>query len=480
MFILFVLTSFPDRYITRGPNPGEIYFLGFTYTGEGLFYSTDFGETAICVDSTIYDAMRITADKTSGVIYYVTSTEALYISNDYGSQGTWEYRNSGIKLQINSGLIEGQIYSSFSKHSNDYGVNFINHNYNGFFGSKLDVEIDILENHGYVMVNQYGIYDTLYLLKSADNFENLNLHNKILIEQGYIIKLSRGVDEGELFLYKKDDYQLMYTNDFGTHWTLINNFNQVNYKFDDIVGGKSPGESYMLFRYVNFAWQDAHNYVLHSTDYGITFELFHPLKKGLEPLIANFSAKSEENTTNDISIKTIDSIYYVTGDLPLEVHFNNFSIGDIISVEWDFENDGIIDSYEIDPVHTYTDTGWYSVNMTVYNTYDTNSFLRENYIYVYELTDIDENIITDKPSFLCYPNPFKKETTIFYKIPYTCNISYKVYDATGKIIQSEQTGNTTEGNHEYILQMPVDTPGLYYVALLANGKQVSVKKVVVN
>lgn len=78
------------------------------------------------------------------------------------------------------------------------------------------------------------------------------------------------------------------------------------------------------------------------------------------------------------------------------------------------------------------------------------------------------------------PNPFRNETTVFFKTPYTCNIRFKVYDATGKIIQSEQTGNTTEGNHEYILQMPEEIPGIYYIALVANGKQVSVKKIVVN
>ncbi len=79
-----------------------------------------------------------------------------------------------------------------------------------------------------------------------------------------------------------------------------------------------------------------------------------------------------------------------------------------------------------------------------------------------------------------FPNPFRNETTVFYKIPYTCNVSIKVFDATGRLIQTEQTGNTTEGNYEYILQMPESIPGIYYVALEANGKQVGVKKIVVN
>lgn len=479
LLLFLVSLSFPDRYITRGPNSGEIYFLGYTYTGEGLFYSTDFGMTAVCMDSTIYDAMRITADKTPGVVYYVTMTEGLYISYDYGNQGTWQFRNSGVYLLISSGVSIGNIYNSIASHSENYGFDFIQHSYNGFFGNTMDCEIDNQVSTVYVITDVTSVLDTMYLLISTDNFENLSIQNKLYMEGWYVVKLSRGAEEGELFLFSRQNYQLLYSNDFGISWSVINGFNQA-YTFDDIVGGRNPGEVYVLFRYVNMSWQNAHNYILYSTDYGVTFELFHPFNKGMEPLISNFSAKSVENSSGIIDIKTIDSIYYVTGDLPLEVHFYNYSIGDIISVEWDFDNDGIIDSYETNPVHTYADTGWYSVNLTVYDDYDTNSFFRENYIYVYELTGTNKNVFPKKASFSCYPNLFKKETTIFYNVPHSSNISFNIYDATGRLIHSEHSGNTTEGNHQCILSMPKATPGIYYVILEVNGNPVSIKKVVVN
>jgi len=84
--ILLAFESYPQE-ITRGPDIGEIYFLGPTYTGEGLYYSTDFGETVICVDSTIL-ATSITADKTNGGIYYSTSSEDLYYSSNHGIEGS--------------------------------------------------------------------------------------------------------------------------------------------------------------------------------------------------------------------------------------------------------------------------------------------------------------------------------------------------------------------------------------------------------
>lgn len=438
VFFLTALQTYPDWYITRGPNAGEIYFMGPTYTGEiGIYHSTDYGQTAQCMDSTIWQAMRITADKTPGVINYVTMVEALYISYDYGSLGSWQYRNSGIKLQINSGLIEGQIYSSFSKHSEDYGVNFINHSYNGFFGSKLDVEIDNEPGTGYVLVNQYGINDSVFLLKSIDNFENLELQYSFYKESGFssVRRLSRGVYPGELFFLFGYEGRLFISQDYGASWIETNKYNKSDIYISDLVGGRTEGEIYTLYRWGNLMGQNAHTYILYSTDYGISYEVYHPFAKGQEPLLSQFSAKSEEDAQGKFDIKTIDSVYYVTGDLPLNVQFYNYSIGNINLYEWDFDNDGLIDSFEENPVFTYADTGWYSINLTIYDDYDTSSFLRGNYIYVYELTSTEEKW-TDKGSGLSfYPNPFKNRITIKFsnKEEPGRNEIY-IYDINGNIV----------------------------------------------
>jgi len=56
------------------------------------------------------------------------------------------------------------------------------------------------------------------------------------------------------------------------------------------------------------------------------------------------------------------------GKAPLTVHFTDLSIAEnttIISWEWDFDNDGIIDSEEQNPVWTYTEGGIYTVSLTV-------------------------------------------------------------------------------------------------------------------
>ena len=208
ILLFLVSVSFPDRYITRGPNPGEIYFLGPTVTGEGLYYSTDFGMTAICIDSTIYQAMRITADKTAGVVYYATMLETLYRSYNFGNAGSWQNVNNGIYLLINSGVIEGYIYNAINSHSEDFGNNFISHNYNGFFGSLKDTEIDNQGNIGYAICRKSSVPDTLYLLITSDNFENLYIQNKLIMGGGNIVKLSRGVNYGELYLFNRTQHNI--------------------------------------------------------------------------------------------------------------------------------------------------------------------------------------------------------------------------------------------------------------------------------
>ena len=71
LFFIFVifLSSTLFSSITRGPEVGEIYFIGPTATAfEAIYHSTDYGETAICVDS-ISEMGSICADLTTGSLY---------------------------------------------------------------------------------------------------------------------------------------------------------------------------------------------------------------------------------------------------------------------------------------------------------------------------------------------------------------------------------------------------------------------------
>lgn len=77
-----------------------------------------------------------------------------------------------------------------------------------------------------------------------------------------------------------------------------------------------------------------------------------------------------------------------SGDSPLNVIFSNQSTGNISSYKWDFENDGIYDSFEESPNHTYTTNGSYDVKLKIYDGVYVDSLIQQNYISV----DIPSNI----------------------------------------------------------------------------------------
>ncbi|MCD4698215.1 MAG: hypothetical protein K8S16_18475 [Bacteroidales bacterium] len=262
VLLLIAIVSYSDSKITRGPNVGEIYFIGPTHTGLGLYYSTDFGQTAICVDSTFTSSiMSICADKTEGVVYYVTMQTSFYHSDDYGQAGSWELRNSGIKIYINSGRNEGEIYSSISKKSTDYGQNFYYNSCNGWFGNGIDSEIDNMENHGYTCVYSMYIADTIFLLHSDDDFENVQVIQEFNYHWSNDVDISRGIEPGEIYFMNFSLGEMFYSDDFCQEFDYTDNFNLSNDYNVEIVGGQQEGELYLIYNFINQMWLNAHIYI---------------------------------------------------------------------------------------------------------------------------------------------------------------------------------------------------------------------------
>jgi len=88
-----------------------------------------------------------------------------------------------------------------------------------------------------------------------------------------------------------------------------------------------------------------------------------------------------------------------SGFAPLTVQFTNLSTGGLSVWAWDFENDGVVDSNEENPSHTYDAPGSYSVKLQIGNVFNGDIEIKENYIVVSELveppyiyTDFDDNV----------------------------------------------------------------------------------------
>ncbi len=88
------------------------------------------------------------------------------------------------------------------------------------------------------------------------------------------------------------------------------------------------------------------------------------------------------------------------GFSPLTVNFADTSSSSegstIVSWVWDFDNDGIIDSTLHNPTFTYTNTGKYTVKLTIMDSYgNTDTKVLTDYIEIKEGTDTDSDGLTD-------------------------------------------------------------------------------------
>jgi len=70
------------------------------------------------------------------------------------------------------------------------------------------------------------------------------------------------------------------------------------------------------------------------------------------------------------------------GYLPLEIQFNDLSVGLAQSWQWDFNNDGIIESIQQDPEFIFTQPGVYSVALTTQDGIYTDTEIKYSYITI--------------------------------------------------------------------------------------------------
>jgi PKD repeat protein len=73
-----------------------------------------------------------------------------------------------------------------------------------------------------------------------------------------------------------------------------------------------------------------------------------------------------------------------SGKAPLTVRFTDLSAGEVTSRQWDFDNDGVVDSTEKNPVHTYSETGTYAVRLIVSGDGGSDTLTKVSYISVTE------------------------------------------------------------------------------------------------
>ncbi len=89
-----------------------------------------------------------------------------------------------------------------------------------------------------------------------------------------------------------------------------------------------------------------------------------------------------------------------TGTAPLVVQFTDTSTGNPTQWQWDFNNDGTVDSTVQNPGFTYTNPGTYSVKLTATNAGGANTLIRSGYITVTAPATYNIYLVADKDGAL--------------------------------------------------------------------------------
>lgn len=110
---------------------------------------------------------------------------------------------------------------------------------------------------------------------------------------------------------------------------------------------------------------------------------------------------------------------------------------------------------------------WQDVAIFPSFTYDTNAVVGINNLSSGGL-DVSQN----------YPNPFNKETQISYNLINTSDVSFEVYDMTGRIIVNNTYYNASPGQHIINLNANTLSPGIYFYTFKVEGSEVTKKMVI--
>ncbi len=159
----------------------------------------------------------------------------------------------------------------------------------------------------------------------------------------------------------------------------------------------------------------------------------------------------------------------------LTVCFRDRSLHNPTMWEWDFNNDGTVDSTVQNPEWTYDSCGTYIVSLTVTNS--SGSSTKEDSITVGSTGIVDYKVILipEKPSLSQnYPNPFNPETTVRYLLPHECNIEVKIYNICGQLVRTLVNKPQKPGYHKVIWDGKDESSknvssGIYFYKMQAEG-----------
>ena len=200
------------------------------------------------------------------------------------------------------------------------------------------------------------------------------------------------------------------------------------------------------------------------------------------PAGSDTETKSKYIKVGKVPIADFKANQYV-GDYPLDVVFNNLSNGDIWNYEWDFNNDGIVDSNDENPQFTYNMAGYYTVKLTASGPRGSDITIKNYHIKVLGLGEVGDD--EQMPLVAFNSCVFKDDDAVYiaYADYFTSKVTVMKYTTSGwEIVGDDGITTVIASGSGYlhiddIISLYVDN-GIPYVAFvdLDNYGKISVLK----
>ena len=208
------------------------------------------------------------------------------------------------------------------------------------------------------------------------------------------------------------------------------------------------------------------NYVFYSTN-ALDAEPTFVAKQGNLPKMPVYSSVIEM-VTGDVIIGTERGIYRSKNIANAEWIADSQVMGEVPVMELKqqrlyHEDEESVNVTEEGEFITYYPGVW-NTGIIYAATYGRGIFRCEN--YKKEFTSVPENTVVETPvSVVMYPNPVRGEATVSFEMKDNANVSYQVFDITGRMVMNQNMGRFGEGSHEIRVSTENLSTGSYILRL---------------
>ena len=217
-------------------------------------------------------------------------------------------------------------------------------------------------------------------------------------------------------------------------------------------------------------------YVFYATN-ALADEPTFVSKQGNLPKMPVYSSLIEM-TTGDVILGTERGIYRTKDIAGAQWSADTYLLGEVPVMELKqqilFEENKTVVIENEEGTMTTVYPGIYNTGVIYAATYGRGVFRCENYKKEFDVVP-ESPALADMMSVSLYPNPVQGQATLSFNLNEAGNVSYQVFDLTGRMVMNQNVGRFAEGEHQINIQAENLSSGSYILRLSQGVKNQSVK-----